>query len=139
MNLLYSLSLQNLKKVMYNPDGSCMIIFSSRKLKILDSYSFEPKYEITEKINSIIDVCFGSKHNIILILYDNGLIMERSFYDFERIKTYRIFSHTHRKITSFKLDERNENIMLLLDDGCMVTKLMNNLTSPDLCLSYPDD
>lgn len=40
MTLLYSTSLQNLKKVLYSPDGSSLVMFSSRKLKILDAFSF---------------------------------------------------------------------------------------------------
>lgn len=40
MTLLYSTSMQNLKKILYSPDGSTLIIFSSRKLKLLNAYSF---------------------------------------------------------------------------------------------------
>jgi hypothetical protein len=40
MTLLYSTSFQQLKKILYSPDGSNLVIFSSRKLRILDAFSF---------------------------------------------------------------------------------------------------
>lgn len=59
LTLLYSMSLQNLKKIMFSPDGSSLVMFSPKYLKILDAFSFEPKYEILEKSTCIIDVSFG--------------------------------------------------------------------------------
>lgn len=108
MTLLYSMSLQNLKKIMFSPDGSSLVMFSPKHLKILDSFSFEPKYEFFEKSgSSIIDISFAEKKCSLLILYENGVLAERSFYDFQKIKIYRIYGHGHRRITCFKMDEKN--------------------------------
>lgn len=46
MTLLYSMTLQNLKKILYSPDGSNMVLVSPRLIKVLDAFSFELKYEI---------------------------------------------------------------------------------------------
>lgn len=128
LTLLYSMSLQNLKKIMFSPDGSSLVMFSPKYLKILDAFSFQPKYEILEKSTCIIDVSFGQKKSSLLILYENGVLVERSFYDFEKIKIYRIYGHGHRKITTFKMDEKNENIYFVLEDGSLIIKHANNLT-----------
>ena len=40
LTLLYSTTFQQLKKILYSPDGSNIIIFSSKKLKILNAFSF---------------------------------------------------------------------------------------------------
>lgn len=41
MTLLYSFSMHNIKKLLYTTDGSSLILFSSKKIRVLDSYSFE--------------------------------------------------------------------------------------------------
>jgi hypothetical protein len=43
MTLLYSTSMQNIKKVMYSHEGSMLVMFSWKKIKILNAYSFELK------------------------------------------------------------------------------------------------
>ncbi len=48
MTLLYSMTFQQLqqqlKKILYSPDGSNLVVFSSRRLKVLDAFSFDLKY-----------------------------------------------------------------------------------------------
>ena len=40
MTLLYNLSMHNIKKVLYSPNGAYIILFSPRRIKILDTFSF---------------------------------------------------------------------------------------------------
>ena len=111
MTLLYSMTFQQLqqqlKKVLYSPDGSNLIVFSSRKLKVLDAFSFDLKYEVNQKNSIIVDAYFAFKRNTLLILCENGIITERSFYDFEKVKSYRVHNHNHRKFVNLKMDEKN--------------------------------
>lgn len=136
MTLLYSTSLQHLRKILYSPDGSNLLIFSSRKLKILDSFSFEVKYELNEKNSSIIDICFGSTKNILLILYDNGVIVERSFYELDKCKIFRVYSHAQRRMLSLRLDEKNENAFIIFDDGTMLIKNISSLSCTEMSVFY---
>lgn len=67
------------------------------------------------------------------------MLAERSFYDFEKVKIYRIYGHAHRRIVSFKIDERNEHIYFLLEDGSLIIKHANNLTVSEISASYEDE
>lgn len=52
---------------------------------------------------------------------------------------YRIYGHNHHKIALLKIDEKNENLYLLLEDGSIIIKHVNNLTKPEICLYYEDE
>lgn len=43
MTLLYSFSMHNVKRVEFSPDGSTIVLFSPRKIRLLDAYSFDLK------------------------------------------------------------------------------------------------
>lgn len=98
MTLLYNMSMHNIKKVLYSPDGAHLILFAPRRLKILDAFSFELKLEHLEKNSSILSICFSPSNGNFYILLEGGIIQERSFLDLEVVKIYRIFGQTHRKI-----------------------------------------
>jgi uncharacterized protein with WD repeat len=74
MALLYSTSMEHLKKVMYSPEGSMLIMFSLKKIRILNPYSFEVQSEIEEKNHTIMDIYWLPKRNAFLTLYENGLV-----------------------------------------------------------------
>lgn len=68
MTLMYSFSMHNVKRVQYSPDGSTIVLFSSRKIKLVDAYSFDLKEEYQEKNYNINDICMGDKDKKIYIL-----------------------------------------------------------------------
>lgn len=47
MTLLYSISMHNIRKVLFTPDGAHIVLLSPRKIKFLDAFSFELKYQLT--------------------------------------------------------------------------------------------
>ena len=76
--------MHNIRKLLYTADGSSLVLYSPKKIRILDSYSFEEKFEYKEKNNNIVDIFYGESRFMLYILFDNATIMERNLINFEK-------------------------------------------------------
>lgn len=85
------------------------------------------------------DICFAPKRKTFFTIFDNGIISERSFLDYEKVIIYRVFGNTHHKIVLIRIDERNESLLILLDDGGLIVKNINDFIVDEKCFYYEDE